>query len=127
LIGIKYMSARCDSFHAALGGIEMRLSMLLVLALPGLLAVSGAQAQDVREGQRIAQQWCSGCHQIGTKPVQANDAVPSFYAVAQMTSTTMMSLTVFLSSTHGRMPDYNLTRSEIRNVSSYILSLRKEP
>ncbi len=105
----------------------MRLSMLLVFALPGLLGVNAAQAQDVQEGQRIAQQWCSGCHQIGAKTVRANDAIPTFFAVAQMPSTTMMSLTVFLSTPHGRMPDYNLSRAEIRNVSSYILSLRKEP
>jgi cytochrome c len=105
----------------------MRWSVMLALALLGLLAVNGAQAQDVYEGQRIAQQWCSGCHQIGNKPTRANDAIPTFLAVAQMPSTTTISLTVFLSTPHGRMPDYNLSRAEIRNVSSYILSLRKEP
>jgi mono/diheme cytochrome c family protein len=105
----------------------MRWSVMLVLALPGLLAVNGAQAQDVREGQRIAQQWCSGCHQIGSKPTRANDAIPTFLAIALMPSTTTMSLTVFLSTPHGRMPDYDLSRAEIRNLSSYILSLRKEP
>ena len=38
--------------------------------------------------------------------------------------TTRLSLTVFLSTPHHRMPDYSLTRQEIANVSAYILSLK---
>jgi len=98
----------------------------------GLFAVLGmmptanvAAAQDISEGKRIAQKWCSGCHQIETHASQANDAIPSFPSIAQMNSTTSISLAAFLSSPHGRMPDYSLTRTEIADVSAYILSLRK--
>ena len=55
-----------------------------------------------------------------------NDAVPSFVSVARMDSTTTTSLEVFLSTPHGRMPDYSLSRHDIANVSAYILSLRQE-
>ncbi len=54
-----------------------------------------------------------------------NDAVPSFSSIAQIGSITQTSLEVFLSTPHARMPDYSLTRDEIRDVSTYILSLRK--
>lgn len=91
-----------------------------------VLMSSAAQAQDVSAGQRIAQTWCSGCHRINDQDQKTgNDAVPSFPSIAQMDSTTAMSLAAFLSTPHGRMPDYALSRTEIQNVSAYILSLRK--
>ena len=96
------------------------------LALMGVLLLSSAaQAQNVAEGARIAQMWCSGCHQIKAGARSASDATPSFFSVAQMSSTTETSLAVFLSSSHQHMPDYSLSRAEIRDVSAYILSLRK--
>ena len=45
--------------------------------------------------------------------------------IAEMNTTTNTSLIVFLSTPHARMPHYNLTRDEIRDVSAYIVSLRK--
>lgn len=100
--------------------------MRKVLALTGaLLLSSAAQAQNVAEGAKIAQTWCSGCHQIEPGARTASDVTPSFSSVAQMSSTTETSLAVFLSSPHQHMPDYSLSRSEIRDVSAYILSLRK--
>ncbi len=100
---------------------------LLFVVLLASLAVRGAAAQDVGEGERIARQWCGNCHQIERDPVRTSDAVPSFSAIARMPSTTQMSLAAFLSSSHGQMPDYALTRSEMADVSAYILSLRDQP
>ncbi|HUO03182.1 MAG TPA: cytochrome c [Rhizomicrobium sp.] len=90
-------------------------------------AVSPASAQDLINGERIAKTWCAACHRVTPNAVIAggNDAAPSFSSVAQMSSTTETSLEVFLSTPHARMPDYNLTRQEIADVSAYILSLRK--
>jgi mono/diheme cytochrome c family protein len=87
---------------------------------------SVAQAQDILAGRQIAKTWCSGCHQVDRQERKTgNDAVPSFRSVAQMDSTTMMSLSAFLATPHSRMPDYALSRTEIQNVSAYILSLRQ--
>ncbi len=102
-------------------GPAVRILFVLLLAS---LAVHDAAAQDIGEGERIARQWCGNCHQIERYPARTSDAIPSFSAIAQMPSTTQASLAAFLSSSHGRMPDYALTRSEIRDVSAYILSLR---
>jgi len=99
-------------------------AMLFIAA--GLMAPGAALAQDVADGQRIAGAWCSGCHQVDEqKQNKGSDAVPSFPSIAQMNSTTQMSLIVFLSNSHNRMPDYSLSRTEVQNVSAYILSLRK--
>ena len=83
-----------------------------------------AAAQDVERGNRIAQQWCRGCHQVEPLAKQQKNIPPSFSSVAKMPSTTSLSLAAFLSSSHRNMPDYILTRQEIRDVSAYILSLR---
>lgn len=92
--------------------------VLIFTALPAL-------AQDVVAGRFIAEQWCSACHQIAAAPKAESDRVPSFASIANMPSTTTTSLKGFLSVTHGQMPDLSLARSEIENVSAYILSLRK--
>jgi mono/diheme cytochrome c family protein len=98
---------------------------LKILVAVSCLGAGQARAQD--EGRVIAEKWCAGCHAVG--PIAGKTAsdggAPSFYDVAQMKSTTAPALTVFLSTPHGGMPDYSLTRQEIRDVSAYILSLRK--
>lgn len=98
----------------------------MLFGMMALFMTSAVQAQDISAGMRIAKTWCGGCHQIDRQERKAgNDAVPSFPSVAQMNSTTAMSLSAFLSTPHGRMPDYALSRIEIQNVSAYILSLRR--
>jgi mono/diheme cytochrome c family protein len=98
----------------------------MLFGMTAFLMTSAVQAQDIPGGMQIAKTWCSGCHQIDRQERKdGNDAVPSFPSVAQMNSTTAMSLSAFLSTPHGRMPDYALSRIEIENVSAYILSLRK--
>ena len=89
--------------------------------------VSASAAQDVEAGRQLAKRWCSGCHETGTAPIRngvRSDASPSFVAIARMSSTTNLSLRVFLGTPHGRMPDFNLSRQEIADVSAYILSLK---
>ena len=96
------------------------------LLLSGVLIFPGiGHAQNAYEGEHVARQWCSGCHQVADEPNLHGDNVPPFSAIAKMNSTTAMSLTAFLESSHKSMPDFSLTRKEIRDVSAYILSLRK--
>ena len=102
-------------------------SALATFTLCVSLAASGAAlAQDVRNGEMIAKTWCAGCHVVNgdTPSLGRMDAVPSFSAIAQMSSTTSASLRVFLSTPHANMPDYNLTQKEMTDVSAYILSQR---
>lgn len=85
-----------------------------------------ASAQSIYAGQKIAEHWCSACHLVDFRQRTApNDAIPSFPAIAQMKSTTMISLAAFLSTSHEPMPNFALSRGEIADVSAYILSLRK--
>ena len=86
---------------------------------------ASAIAQDEIAGEAIARTWCVNCHQVSASGAVMRGDAPSFSSISQMPSTTEASLAVFLSTPHDRMPDYVLSRSEIRNISAYILSLRK--
>lgn len=98
------------------------------LIVGALLAAGPACAQDITAGAKIAQTWCSNCHQVDYQQLKSgSDAAPSFPSIAQMKSTTAASLAAFLITAHARMPDYTLSRAEIKDVSAYILSLRKAP
>jgi len=90
------------------------------------LASPFAQAQDIEAGREIATKWCSNCHNVSVSGVPASDRIPSFLSISQMSSTTQMSLAVFLQTSHNRMPDFSLTRREIADVSSYILDLKRQ-
>ena len=75
-------------------------------------------------GREIAQTWCSNCHVIDRQATRAGDAMPSFPAIADMPSTTASSLRVFLQSPHGGMPNFQITRPQVDNVVTYILTLK---
>lgn len=104
--------------------MRKRHKLLMITLLTAAAFAPPADAQDAAAGQRLARRWCSACHEIGNTPVQ-NDVSPSFTAIARVSSTTRMSLNAFLSTPHHRMPDYSLTRQEIIDVSTYILSLKQ--
>ena|SRR5665213_1224254 len=103
-------------------------SARILFVAAALVAAGAARAQDTANGQRIAQVTCSNCHLVDPQNRKAgSEAAPTFSSIARMASTTEMSLAVFLSTTHGRMPDLILSGTEIQDVSAYILSLRKLP
>ena len=98
----------------------------LLLAAPVMAQVpTGVPTGDVAAGAQIAKTWCAKCHVVTDTPARAGDSVPSFPAIAARASTTMMSLHVFLQTPHAQMPNYQLSRQEIEDVSTYLLGLRK--
>ncbi len=97
--------------------------------LLAMLGPAGALAQtpgDAEAGRRLAATWCASCHVIGqgAAPLTGTDAAPSFAAVAAQPSSTALSLRVFLTATHSRMPRLQLSRDEQDDLIGYILSLR---
>ncbi len=99
---------------------------LLAITCAALPAAAQPEPGDARAGQRLATTWCANCHRIAPGgPGPSTDAAPAFPAIAQMASTTSMSLRVFLQSPHGNMPDYRLTREQLDDLVAYILTLRR--
>jgi len=100
--------------------------IFVLIICVGSLFPAKAFAQDVANGELIAKTWCAGCHRVDSSGAALqNAAVPAFQAIAQAPGTNQASLRIFLSTPHPKMASYGLSRDEIQDVSSYILSLRK--
>ncbi len=87
-------------------------------------AVKGYDAAD---GLAVARKLCATCHLIGdpaTGPLAAD--VPSFAQIANRPQQTFDKLIVWLSAPHAPMPDPHLTRQEMGDLATYIMTLRKE-
>ena len=102
-----------------------------VLAFVGVW-VGDAFAQErgnIAAGHRLAQQWCSECHQIDADQERPRgrdpeEEAPSFVEVANETSTTPLSLRVFFQSNHENMPNLHISASQADDLVAYILSLK---
>jgi len=107
--------------------IGLCLFAILTLSAASAQVVPAPSAGDPKAGRDFALRNCSGCHVVSarqlTPPPNAN--APGFKAVANMRSTTEMSLHAFLSTSHPKMPNFILTPNDQRDVIAYILSLRR--
>lgn len=94
------------------------------------LTTSAAQAQaptpgDPRAGRDYALRNCTSCHMVSLRQSPPVHTAPGFQAIADMRSTTQMSLHAFLSTPHPRMPNFIVPPKDADDVIAYILSLRK--
>lgn len=93
------------------------------LPLMFALLAGGAHATEPANGERLARVWCASCHTIDSKaPAAASSSVPSFQWIARERPTEQQR--AFLTSPHGGMPNFDLTRAEIEDLISYIREQR---
>jgi mono/diheme cytochrome c family protein len=107
----------------------MRWNSAFTVALAAGLVMSAsaglAQSGDAEQGLALSRQLCAECHLIAAgKATPRQEKVPDFHAIADMPGVGERSLHVFLSTTHGKMPNLVLTQPEQDDVIAYILSLR---
>ena len=95
---------------------------LLAAASP---ARAGDGPGDPVVGRKLAEAWCTNCHVVGEGggPATATGA-PSFRSIAETRGLTALSLKVFLSTSHERMPDLHLGQEEADDLIAYIFSTR---
>ena len=94
------------------------------------------EADDVAQGHHLATLICSACHLAALdqpfEPILRPPA-PSFDSIAQRASTTTESIQKFLATTHKDvgnpqgMPNPQLLDEQARQLTAYLLSLRKRP
>jgi mono/diheme cytochrome c family protein len=104
-----------------------------LLATP-LPVLSQRPAGDPKSGRQIATVQCSTCHQVLPRlfpdrndPLDVDkDGPPSFQSIADLPSTTGLSLNVFLHSNHRNMPNLILTPANSDDLIAYILGLKKQ-
>lgn len=111
------------------GAVESEMTLVFrtaAIVVPVLLCLEPAIAQDIAAGKRVAQTSCSGCHEIESRPTPSIGAGPPFRSIARTRGMTQTSIEVFLSTPHEVMPNYVLTRKQIRDVAAYIIELRSK-
>jgi mono/diheme cytochrome c family protein len=111
--------------------ITMSRLMLPYLATAAIFtALSAALAQpsegDPAAGRETATKLCSSCHQVLPIFLPDKRDAPSFQSIADLPSTTGISLYVFLHSSHRNMPNLILSSAETNDLIAYILSLKKK-
>jgi mono/diheme cytochrome c family protein len=100
-------------------------SGLLIAVLSALPASGHAQplAGNPLIGRQTAITLCASCHKvIGEK--RPGDP-PSFLDIANMPSTTALSLKVFLRSSHKEMPNLIISNSDTDDLIAHVLSLKQ--
>lgn len=110
----------------------LRILAIVIVGMLALLLLSlhraGGQlprAEDpVSRGQHLVRAWCSECHAVGPPGVRARHDL-DFTAIANMTSTTELSLRVFLQSSHVGMPNLIVKGRDLDDIVAFILSLKQ--
>jgi mono/diheme cytochrome c family protein len=74
-------------------------------------------------GRQTALALCGPCHQVGE--MRRDGGPPSFVDVANLHSTTALSLRVFLRSNHNEMPNLMISDVETSDLIAYILTLKQ--
>ena len=84
-------------------------------------------APDPRYGKKLAASLCSNCHLVGdVERRQANVDVPSFKEIANKEGQSAGAIMANIMLPKHPMPTIPLTKSELADLSAYILSLREE-
>jgi mono/diheme cytochrome c family protein len=96
-----------------------------VILVAQSLVLAQPVAGDPASGRRLATTLCSSCHRVLPMTLSDKEDPPSFQSIADLPSTTGISLNVFLHSNHNNMSDFILSSAESNDLIAYILSLKK--
>lgn len=111
---------------------HLHLTATAILVAAALLIVrmhpaGGAAPADASKGQRLVEAWCKECHSIDGSAVRTgHNNAPDLRKVANMPSTTALSLRVFLNSSHINMPNVIIQPSDADEIIHYILGLKRD-
>jgi mono/diheme cytochrome c family protein len=116
-----------DALHqGAHNSVKLKTPALFIaafLAVP-ISAFGQPLAGNPLKGRQTATVICAPCHQTDGRP--SDRGAPSFFDVANMPSTTALSLKVFLRTSHKEMPNLIISNTDTDDLIAYILDL-KEP
>lgn len=107
------------------GAIVIALIAMLLIRLHNASGATAIDADSATAGRKLADAWCKTCHTIDASGARTENGAPDFAAVANMPSTTELSLKVFLQSNHRNMPNLMLTPEQRGDIVNYILSLKR--
>jgi mono/diheme cytochrome c family protein len=100
----------------------LTLSLAVTITLLGELET--ASAQNLENGLRLSERWCSECHAIGPAPGKFNRA-PSFASIAAKEAITLDMIASFLRLPHATMPNVPLSRKDAQDIAAFIIEKKK--
>ena len=109
----------------------IHVAIAILIAFAALLFVrrsaSGAtpDTDSVDAGRKLADAWCTVCHNIEKNTAGTSNPAPDFAAIANQPATTALSVKVFLQTSHPTMPNLVLAPAQIDDLASYIVSLKR--
>lgn len=113
--------------HDKIATLARILTILPLLLLPAGLACAAPVPglPDPAHGKELAERLCSNCHLTGsTQQAHANADVPSFHEIANRPGQTAGAITAIIILPKHPMPQIPVTKSELADLSAYILTLR---
>ena len=111
------MSARFDIMNR----YRRALYFSVALALSG--SAGGASAQNLENGRRLSERWCTECHAIA--PVPGKSKARSFAAIAAREAITSEMIASFLRLPHATMPNVPLRGNDAQDIAAFIMSMKK--
>lgn len=101
---------------------NLKLHIAVALALCG--AGAATFAQDVKNGQRLSERWCSECHAIEPAPGESSRMI-SFAAIAAKPGISSDMISSFLLMPHATMPNLPLRRRDAQDIAAFIMEMKK--
>jgi mono/diheme cytochrome c family protein len=98
-------------------------SKVLMILFAGFWASSASAASSPEAGHRLAQQWCSSCHQVDASG-SIQDFVPAFVTLANRPDSSLAWVRHWLTDPHPPMAGLNLSRAQIDDVIAYLQTLQ---
>jgi mono/diheme cytochrome c family protein len=95
-------------------------SVVTVLAISATVAF----AQNIENGRRLSERWCSQCHAIGPAPAKF-DRAQSFASIAAKEKITSEMIASFLRLPHATMPNVPLSRKDAQDIAAFIMDMKK--
>jgi mono/diheme cytochrome c family protein len=102
-------------------------TMLVVAALGASTALAQSVVSDPGKGREIAESLCSTCHIVDASPGNiAKSDISSFYSIANKLDQSQERLAGAIIFPHPAMPKVSFTNTELRDVITYIMSLKEQ-
>jgi mono/diheme cytochrome c family protein len=98
--------------------------LCLSVALTLFGGIETTLAQDVENGLRLSERWCSACHAIGSAPGNFK-GVSSFMSIANKETVTSDMIASFLRLPHATMPNLPLSRKDTLDIAAFIMKMKK--
>jgi cytochrome c len=108
-----------------------RITLLCAITISTILTPFPPLAQpldigSIASGRQVAATICANCHEISPTNYPTTVIGPKFNDIANLPSTTALSLKVFLRSSHNLMPNFIVSNDDTDDVIAYILSLKQK-